>query len=77
MHEEVLQVERRMEGVGKELEAIARQNPTVASLLPVPGVGLLTATAMYASIGNIHLLRNARHLASWHRERSDLPKIAR
>jgi transposase len=54
-----------MEVVEKELEAIARQNPTVASLLRVPGVGVLTATAMYASIGNIHLFRSARHLASW------------
>ncbi len=65
MQEEVLQMERRMEAVEKELEAIARQNATVASLLRVPGVGVLTATAMYASIGNIHLFRSARHLASW------------
>jgi transposase len=65
MHEEVLRMEKRMEVVKKELEAIAKQNPTVASLLRVPGVGVLTATAMYASIGNIHLFRSARHLASW------------
>ena len=29
------------------------------------GVGLLTATALYASIGDIRTFKSGRHLASW------------
>jgi len=56
---------KRMEEIGKELEAIAEENPVIRSLLQIPGIGVLTATALYASVGNIHLFASGRHLASW------------
>jgi transposase len=31
----------------------------------VPGIGLLTATALWASVGNVHAFRSGRQLASW------------
>ena len=65
LHEEVRAIESRMLAVEKELEGIAAQNSTISTLLQVPGIGVLTATATYASIGNIHQFRSGRHLASW------------
>ena len=40
-----------------------RGNAAVAS--EVPGVGLLTATALVASVGHIHAFRRGRQFASW------------
>jgi len=42
-----------------------KQLPVVAQLLTIPGVGLLTATAMLAFIGDIRRFPSARHFASY------------
>jgi transposase len=54
-----------MEEIEDELQGIARENPVIRSLMTIPGIGVLTATALFASIGNIHLFESGRHLASW------------
>ena len=63
--EEAEQLGRRMEEIEKHLEALAREHPVIQSLLEIPGIGVITATALFASIGNIHLFPSGRHLASW------------
>jgi transposase len=65
MWEEVRELEARIEGVEKELERIARKDPVMCALLGIPGIGALTASALYASVGNIHAFKSGRHLASW------------
>ena len=40
-------------------------DPVVTRLLTIPGVGLLTATALVGSVGHIHAFRRARQFASW------------
>ncbi len=37
----------------------------IRTLLEIPGIGAITATALFASVGNIHLFKSGRHLASW------------
>lgn len=44
---------------------MARETPVITALRQIPGVGLLTATALHAAVGNIHAFRSGRHLASW------------
>jgi len=39
--------------------------PDAQHLLTVPGVGVLTATALVAWVGAIHRFRSGRHFASW------------
>jgi transposase len=65
MHQEVRELEERISDVEVALEEIARENATIAALREIPGIGLLTATALYAAIGDIKSFRSARHLASW------------
>ncbi|HEV2123160.1 MAG TPA: IS110 family transposase [Chloroflexota bacterium] len=65
MHQEVRELEVRIEGIEQELEAIARENEIIGALREIPGVGLLTATALYAAVGDIQSFQSARHLASW------------
>jgi transposase len=62
---EIRQIETRIHQVEQQLAAISRQLPVVAQLLSIPGVGLLTATALLAFIGDIRRFPSARHLASY------------
>lgn len=63
--EEVRLLEQRVEALHTELQGLTRQEPVLQALLQIPGVGVLTATALYASVGNIHSFKSGRHLASW------------
>lgn len=63
--EEIAGLEDRIEAVERELTHSVRADPTIEALQQIPGIGVLTATALYASIGNIHTFPSGRHLASW------------
>ena len=61
---EVEELGRRIGEVEAQLEGIARESPLVRRLRTIPGVGLLTATAIVASIGDFTRFPSARHFAS-------------
>src|SRR5450759_1213175 len=64
--EEIRLLEVRIAQLERELTAVARQSPACTTLLSIPGVGLLTATAMVAATsGAVSHFRDARHFASW------------
>jgi transposase len=63
--EEILALDRRIEDIEEQLKALAKQLPVVQRLLTVPGIGLLTATALYAFIGDVARFPSGRHLASY------------
>lgn len=64
--EEIQLLEERVAQLEKELNTLAKQSPACAALLSVPGIGLLTATAMVAATGgSVSHFRSARHFASW------------
>jgi transposase len=64
--EEIRLLETRISQLERELTLLARQSAACATLLSIPGVGLLTATAMVAATsGNVQHFRDARHFASW------------
>ena len=62
---EILELERRMHQVELQLRALARQIPVVHKLRTIPGVGLLTATALVAFVGDVGRFPSARHFASY------------
>jgi transposase len=47
------------------LAAFAVADPVVQRLLQIPGIGVITATALVATVGHIHAFRTARRFASW------------
>ncbi len=64
--EEIRLLEVRIAQLERELTALARLSPACTTLLSIPGVGLLTATAMVAATsGEVSHFRDARHFASW------------
>jgi len=42
-----------------------QENPACQRLQAIPGVGVITATAMVASVGDARCFRNGRQLAAW------------
>ena len=63
--EEIVALETKAEAVRTELTHLAEQMPDAQLLLTVPGVGVLTATALVAFVGDIHRFRAGRHFAAY------------
>jgi transposase len=57
---EVRDLEQPIAEVENELTLIVRENPIVQSLVRIPGLGLLTATALFATVGDIHAFKSGR-----------------
>ena len=62
---EIREYEKRIRSVERQLEALSKQIPTVGLLRTIPGIGLLTATALVALIGDIQRFGSARQFASF------------
>ena len=58
-------LEANMRALDRQLTTLVRQLPDVTLLQTVPGVGLLTATALVALVGDIRRFRSGRHFASF------------
>jgi transposase len=58
-------IEARIRTVEHELEALAEQTPEVKRLMAIPGIGLLTATALVAIVGDARRFPSGRHFASF------------
>ena len=65
MLEEIRLLEERIEQLQRELAEIAHESPACQALLSVPGIGLLTSTAMVAAVGDPRSFRSGRHYASF------------
>jgi transposase len=62
---EIREIEARVKQVERQLEAIAEQLPAVEHLRTIPGVGLLSSTALVGFIGDIQRFPTGRHFASY------------
>lgn len=62
---EIRTLEEKADAVRASLTSLAHHMPDAQRLMTVPGVGVLTATAMVACVGDIHRFRSGRQCASW------------
>lgn len=63
---EVCELEERIAQIERELREVVKQSPACQLLMSIPGVGLLTATALVAAVGtDLTQFRNGRQLAAW------------
>ena len=62
---EIEELDARASRLQLQLEALAKHTPSARLLMTVPGVGVLTATALVAIVGTIHRFRSCRHFASF------------
>lgn len=64
--EEIRLLEARIAQLERELATLARLSPACTTLLSIPGIGLLTATALVAATsGDVSHFKDARHFSSW------------
>jgi transposase len=64
--DEVRMIEARIAQLERDLTQAAKESTACKLLLSIPGVGLLTATAMVAATsGHVTHFKDARHFASW------------
>jgi transposase len=63
--QEIRQLEEHIAETEHQLQRLAEQLPVVDQLLTIPGIGLLTATALVAAVGDVGRFPSARHFASW------------
>ena len=61
---EVRELDERIDGVKRQIEAVAGTVPLVEGLETIPGVGLLNATALAAMVGDFSRFGSGRRFAS-------------
>ena len=64
LYEELCIVDDRIAILEKQLQQMARTNENCTRLLKVPGIGLLTATALVAHIGDAKQFKNSRQFSA-------------
>ena len=58
-------VSTRLADIDHDLEVFAKSNPVCRALLPIPGVGVIVATALYSAVANISDFKTGRDLAAF------------
>jgi transposase len=62
---EIDELQSKAERLRSELERLAHTTPEVSVLMTVPGIGVLTATALVAFVGDLNRFRSGRDLAAY------------
>ena len=65
MREEWRGIDRRIAEFDHELAERARAEATTRRLMTIPGIGVLTATALVAAVGDARTFTRGRDLAAW------------
>lgn len=63
--EEIRSLEDKILSVERELTVLSRSDERVQQMRAIPGIGLLTSTAIRATVGDIQRFPSGRHFASW------------
>lgn len=63
--EEVRELEAKAAALKDQLQRLGNRIPTVQYLMTVPGIGILSATALLSTVGDIHRFRSGRSLANY------------
>jgi transposase len=61
----IAKLDDEIQTVEDRLKNLAQENRDYDRLLQVPGVGPMTASLFLASVGDVKVFKNGRHLAAW------------
>lgn len=65
LKEEFIENDKKIKALEKRLKEIANNLDTYQRLKSIPGLGLITSTALIASLGNVTNFKNGRQLSAW------------
>ena len=63
--DELRRLDVRVKQFDAHLMAVSQEIPACRRLMAIPGVGVLTATALVAAVGDAAAFRNGRQMAAW------------
>lgn len=63
--DEIEELQDKVDDIAHRLKALARKMPDTRLLMSVPGIGVLTATALVAYVGDVRRFRSGRHFAAY------------
>ena len=63
--DEIRSLETRIGTIDRQLARVAAEHPIAQRLQQIPGVGVLTATALVGAVNHIHAFRRGREFAAW------------
>jgi transposase len=62
---EIEELRRKAQGIEQRLKSLVKHMPDASLLMSVPGIGVLTATALVAYVGDVRPFRSGRHFAAY------------
>ena len=65
LEDELRRLDARVKTFDARIAAIAAREPACKRLSAIPGIGVLTATALVAGVGVGPVFRNGREMAAW------------
>ena len=58
-------LDERVKRFDAEIASLARQMPACQRLMAIQGIGVMTATALVAAVGDAWVFKNGREMAVW------------
>jgi transposase len=65
LYEELAELDERVRAITNEITRLCSENPRCERLAAIEGIGPITATALVAALGDVHVFRNGRQVAAW------------
>lgn len=65
LYQEMIHLDGRVEKIEGKLKTVCSQNEDCQRLLTIPGVGLLSATAIVSSMSDVSAFKNGREFSAW------------
>jgi transposase len=63
--EEITELDTKIQQLDRRLAELTKASQIAQRLLTIPGIGVITATALIGSVPDIHAFRRARSFAAW------------
>ena len=65
LFDEFVEVDKRLVYYDEKLTTVGQNHPECQRLLTIPGIGLMTATALVAAVSDAEQFHNGRQFAAW------------
>ena len=65
LYDQLVDLEGRIEKIEQRLKRLFKKHPVCQKIAAIPGVGVLTATAILAAVSSPQVFKNGRHMAAW------------
>jgi transposase len=65
IYDRLVDIDQRIENYDAKIKKLVKNNSQCSQLIKIPGIGPLTALALFSAIGNGFDFKNGRHLSAW------------